>query len=208
MQEIKVIVFGATGLCGKHIVKQCLEQNMAVTLYQRNAESSIPESDCVIGDLFEEAKIANAIKDMDVIISSIGNRNYEDATQVVTPFVKLICKNITQHQRFIVVAGSGLMLHDYKTLRRELPGQPEFLVNQRTDHWDAYCHLAPLDINYLVICPTMMVEGEKDGNYVFKEKYFPQTEAKQVYAGNVADFIVKEIVNNNYKQSRIGIANK
>ncbi len=61
-----------------------------------------------------------------MIVSTVGNRNYEDPTQVVTPLVKIISKHISQVQRFIVVAGSGLTLFNYNTLRRDLAGQPEF----------------------------------------------------------------------------------
>ena len=54
----------------------------------------------------------------------------------------------------------------------------------------------------------MMVEGDADGNYVFEDKYFPKSESKQVFAGNVAHFIASEIVNQHFKQTRIGIVNK
>jgi putative NADH-flavin reductase len=206
--KIKVIVFGATGLVGKHIVKQSLEKGNEVTVYTRQNKFPNDNVKVISGELNDDDKIAEIIKEYDVIVSSIGNRNYEDPTPVVTPFVKLISKQISQKQRFILVAGSGLTLFNFNTLRRDLPGQPEFLKNQRADHWDAYCHLAPLDINYLVICPTMMVEGDADENYVFEEKYFPTTESKQVFAGNVAHFVAKEIVEQKYKQTRIGIVNK
>lgn len=204
---MKVIVFGATGLAGKHIVTESLKHGNEITVYVRQTQFPMDNVSVISGEITDEAKIAEAIKGYDVIVSSIGNRDYEDPTQVVTPFAKLITKHITQEQRFITVAGSGLMLFDFNTLRRDLPGQPEFLKHQRADHWDAYCHLAPLDINYLVICPTMMVEGDSNGNYVFEEKYFPKTGEKQVFAGNVAHFIAKEIVEQKFKQTRIGIAN-
>jgi hypothetical protein len=53
-----------------------------------------------------------------------------------------------------------------------------------------------------------MIEGEADENYVFDERYFPKTDSKQVFAGNVAHFIAKEIREQKFKQTRIGIANK
>ncbi len=157
----------------------------------------------ISGEITNEEQVIDAIKNFDVIISSVGNRNYEDNTQVVTPFVKIIAKNILKEQRFIVVAGSGLTLFNFNTLRRDLPGQPEFLKNQRNDHWDAYCHLSPLDINYLIICPTMMVDGDADEKYVFDEIYFPNTSSKSVSAGNVAHFIAKEIIEVKYKKQEL-----
>jgi len=204
----KVIVFGATGLMGLQIVKENLKTGNDVTVYIRQAEFLIENVDLITGELSDKTKITESIKGFDVIVSAVGNRNYEDPTQVVTPLVKTIIKAIAENQRFIVIAGSGLTLFDSKTLRRDLPGQPEFLKNQRADHWEAYCLLAPLDINHLVICPTMVVAGDADGNYLFGDKYFPKSDQKQVFAGNVAHFIAKEINEEKFNQTRIGVVTK
>jgi putative NADH-flavin reductase len=202
----KIIVFGATGLMGKQIVKENLKTGNEVSVYIRQTEYS--ENVAIItGELNDETKIAEAIKGFDVIISSVGNRNYEDPTMVVSLVGKLLAKLVAPNQRLILVAGSGLTLHDSKTLRRNLAGQPEFLKHQRNDHWDAYTNIAPLDINYLFICPTMVVEGDADGDYLSQEIYFPKSEAKQILAGNVGHFIAKEITENKFKKTRIGLVN-
>jgi len=202
----KVIVFGATGLIGKQIVKENIKAGNEVTVYIRQAEYSEPVH-IITGELNDDIKITEAIKNFDVIVSAVGNRNYEDPTMVVAPIVKLMVKFISENQRLILVLGSGLTLFDAKTLRRNLPGQPDFLKNQRADHWEAYTDIAPLDINYLFICPTMVVEGDADGNYISQENYFPKSEAKQIFAGNVGHFVANEIVENKYSKTRIGLVN-
>lgn len=101
----------------------------------------------------------------------------------MSSFVRVVVKLIEPNQRLIVVSGSGLTLADARTLRRNLPGQREFLKNQREDHWEAYCALSPLDIDYLVVCPTMMVAGSADDNYTVEVTYFPKDAAKEVSAG-------------------------
>lgn len=205
---MKVIVFGATGLVGKHIVKENLKLGNEVTVYIRQNEFLIEGVKIISGELDDKTKISAIIRDYDAIACSVGNRDLDDTTQVLTPFVKLITRHISQQQRFIVVAGSGLTLINFSTLKRDLPGQPAFLKNPRADHWDAYSYLSALDLNYLVICPTMIVEGDADGNYLFEEKYFPKSESKEILAGNVGHYIAKEIREQNYKQTRIGLVNK
>lgn len=203
----KVIVFGATGLMGKQIVKENIKVGNEVSVYIRQTE--YPENvNIITGELDDESKIAAAIKNFDVVVSAVGNRNYEDPTMVVAPVGKLLAKLVSDNQRLIIVGGSGLTLHDSKTLRRDLAGQPEFLKNQRADHWETYTNIAPLDINYLFICPTMVVEGDADGNYLSQENYFPKSEAKQISAGNVGHFIATEIVENKFNKTRIGLVNK
>ncbi len=191
---------------GKQIVKENLKLGNEVTVYIRQTE--YPENVSIVtGELNDEAKIAEAIKNYDVIVSAVGNRNYDDPTMVVAPIGKLLAKLISENQRLILVAGSGLTLFDAKTLRRDLAGQPEILKNQRADHWEAYINIAPLDINYLFICPTMVIEGNADGNYLAQENYFPKSESKQIFAGNVGRFIAQEIEENNYSKTRIGLVN-
>lgn len=202
----KVIVFGATGLMGKQIVKENLKAGNEVSVYIR--QTDYPENvNIITGELNDEAKIAANIKGFDVIVSAVGNRNYEDPTMVVAPIGKTLAKFVSEEQRLILVAGSGLTLHDSKTLRRDLAGQPEFLKHQRADHWEAYTSIAPLDLNYLFICPTMVVEGDADGNYFSQENYFPKSEAKQISAGNVGHFITKEISEAKFNKTRIGLVN-
>ena len=202
----KVIVFGGTGLMGKQIVKENIKAGNEVAVYIRQTEYTEPLN-IITGELDDEIKIAEAIQSFDVVVSAVGNRNYEDPTMVVAPFGKLLAKLVSENQRLILVAGSGLTLFDNKTLRRDLAGQPEFLKNQRADHWEAYTNIAPLDINYLFICPTMVVEGDADGKYLSQENYFPKSEAKQIFAGNVGHFIANEIVENKYNKTRIGLVN-
>ncbi|UKB78309.1 NAD(P)-dependent oxidoreductase [Chryseobacterium sp. MEBOG07] len=202
----KVIVFGATGLMGKQIVKENLKAENEVSVYIRQNE--YPENVTIItGELNDEIKIAEGIKGFEVIVSAFGNRNYEDPTMIVAPVGKLLAKLVFNNQRLIIVGGSGLTLQDSKTLRRDLVGQPGFLKNQRVDHWEAYTNIAPLDINYLFICPTMVIEGYADGNYLSQENYFPKSEAKQISFGNVGYFIAQEITRNEFNKTRIGLVN-
>ena len=205
---MKVIVFGATGLVGKQIVKESLKLGNEVTVYTRQAEFPINGVKIISWELDDEAKISAIIRDFDAIACAVANRDIEDPTQVLTPLVKLVTKHLSKEQRFIVVAGSGLTLLNFNTLRRDLPGEPASLKNPRADHWDAYTYLAALDINYLVVCPTMIVEGDSDGNYLFEEKYFPQSESKEIFAGNVGHYIAEEFNEQNFKQTRIGLVNK
>ncbi|MEZ7505956.1 NAD(P)-dependent oxidoreductase [Flavobacterium sp. Arc2] len=202
----KVIVFGATGLMGKQIVKENIKAGNEVSVYIRQTE--YPENvNTITGNLDDETKIAEAIKGFDVIVSAVGNRNYDDPTMVVAPVGKLLTKVVADNQRLIIVGGSGLTLFNKNTLRRDLAEQPEFLKNQRADHWEAYTNIAPLDINYLFVCPTMVVEGDADRNYLSQENYFPKSEAKQISAGNVGHFIAQEIIENKFNKTRIGLVN-
>jgi len=203
----KVIVFGATGLMGKQIVKENIKAGNEVTVYIRQTEYSEPVN-IITGELNDDRKIVKAIKDFDIIVSAVGNRNYEDPTKVVSPLTRLLSKSVTDHQRLIVVFGAGLMLVAKNMMLKETGKDNYTLKNQRADHWEAFTNLLPLDINYLMICPTWVIEGDADENYLIGDIYFPKSDKIQVLAGNVGHFIAKEINENKFNKTRIGLVNK
>jgi len=203
----KVIVFGATGLMGKQIVKENIKAGNEVTAYIRQTEYSEPVN-IITGELNDDRKIVKAIKDFDIIVSAVGNRNYEDPTKVVSPLTRLLSKSVTDHQRLIVVFGAGLMLVAKNMMLKETGKDNDTLKNQRADHWEAFTNLLPLDINYLMICPTWVIEGDADENYLIGDTYFPKSDKIQVLAGNVGHFIAKEINENKFNKTRIGLVNK
>jgi putative NADH-flavin reductase len=127
---------------------------------------------------------------------------------VVSPLTMLLSKSVKDHQRLIVVFGAGLMLVEKNTMLKEMDKDNDTLKNQRADHWEAFTNLLPLDINYLMICPTWVIEGDADGNYLTGDTYFPKSDKIQILSGNVGHFIANEIKENKYQKTRIGLVNK
>ena len=203
----KVIVFGATGLMGRQIVKENTKVGNNVTVYIRQPSYEIENVNVFTGELTDEMKIKKVIEGFEVIVSSIGNRNYSDPTKIVSPLTRILSKSIKDSQRLIVVFGAGLMLLTENTLMKEIDNDNGELKNQRADHWEAFCNLFSLDINFLMICPTWVIPGDSDGNYLYRDTYFPLSDKIQVSAGNVGLFIAKEITEKKFNKTRIGLVN-
>lgn len=82
---------------GKQIVKENIKVGNQVSVYIRQTE--YPENvNIITGELNEENKIAEAIKGFDVIVSALGNRNFDDPTMVVAPVGKLLAKLVSDSQ--------------------------------------------------------------------------------------------------------------
>lgn len=73
---MQVLVVGATGQTGKHIVKELVKRNIAVTALVRNldkAEELLPsETKLVLGDVTKPDTITQAISDCDMLICATG----------------------------------------------------------------------------------------------------------------------------------------
>ena len=74
---MKVVVFGATGTIGKHVIDQSLEQGHVVTAFCRNStkleEFKQGNLKTAMGDVFNSADVVKAIKGQDVVIIALGS---------------------------------------------------------------------------------------------------------------------------------------
>lgn len=206
----KTLVFGATGLAGSQIVAESLKAEHQVTAYIRQETYPLQHQNLHIvkGNLEDENAIQKAMEGQEVIVSAVGNMNLEDSTMVVTPLVKRILAYLKPTQRLIILLGSGSLLHDFKTMRRDLPNQSAMFRYPRADHWETLISVSPLDVDYTFVCPPQIKAGEADGNYNTQKLYFPADSQAFITAGNIGQFVANEIEKQIFLRTRVGIATK
>ncbi len=206
----RILVFGATGLAGKQIVVESLRAGHVVTVYIRKDTYPFQHPNLTVlqDSLENDVSIQRAMQGQDVIISAVGNMDLNDSTMVVAPLATRIIKVIDASQRFICLLGSGSLLHDFKTMRKDLPNQSNMFQYPRADHWETMISILPLDIDYTFICPPQIKAGEADGNYNTSQLYFPENSQGYITAGNLGNFVAQEISNQAFLRTRVGIANK
>lgn len=82
---MKVLVAGATGRTGKHIVRELVKNNIPVKALVRNLEKGkqiLPqEAELVVGDVLNKKSLENAITDCDILICATGATPSFDFTQ-------------------------------------------------------------------------------------------------------------------------------
>ncbi|WP_152048628.1 NAD(P)-dependent oxidoreductase [Aureimonas psammosilenae] len=70
----KLLVLGATGGTGRHIVRQAVEQGYDVTVLARSAEkaSKLNGATIVVGDALDPAAVRRSLEGRDAVISALG----------------------------------------------------------------------------------------------------------------------------------------
>lgn len=205
---INVIVFGANGLSGSQVVKETLARGHRVTAFVRRADGLVAQDRLTImtGNPLDPLDVEQAVADHDVVVTCVGNMNFDDPTPVLTQFVTAALPSIGD-RRFIVQHGSGMMLHDKLTLRRDLPDRPANLRYPREDHYDAYLKYALLDLDWLAVCPPWIVAGDGNGKYRSADLHFPKDAPSpaKVTAGNLGQFIANEVTNPAFSRTRVTV---
>ncbi len=110
---MQVLVVGATGQTGKHIVKELLKRNITVTALVRNLEKAqelFPSGvDFVVGDVTQPKAITEAISRHDILICATGatpSFNFTEPYQVDYQGTKNLVNLAKEHdiKHFVIVS--------------------------------------------------------------------------------------------------------
>jgi putative NADH-flavin reductase len=109
---MKIVIFGASGGTGQHLVQQALAQGHTVTAFARRPDSILaspsPGLTVLSGDIHDSRAIAAAIAGQDAVFSALGARNL-GRSDVLEAGVRNILAGMAAHGvgRIIVLGASG-----------------------------------------------------------------------------------------------------
>jgi len=209
-----ITVFGATGQVGRRIVNIALEQGHHVRAFGRNIESLIDKDiadnnlEAIKGYVFDEAEVYEAVKGTDAVLSALGGaRDGSDKTR------SLGIKNIVAQmqkagvKRIIALGGMGSLKSDDHEYIINRPGYPIKFIPVSKEHLQAYLYLKDSGLEWTFIGAPDILDKDADGKYTTNAEYPPVTSINKINAGNIADFMLKEITERGYLQQRAGISN-
>ncbi len=116
----EILIFGGTGTSGKGIVEETLKKGMKVSVLSRSGEMDLTHNNLTVikGDANSRDDIKNAIEGKDVIVSAIGNRDYQSPILVCYPALHNIIECIKPNQRLISIGAPSILQVDENTLMR------------------------------------------------------------------------------------------
>lgn len=207
----KVIVFGAAGRTGKYVVQYALDAGYAVTAFVHRNTVPVQHYNLTIveGDVLDAEKISALIKGHDVVISTLGAPSIEgDAVNLMSNAMKVFIAGMQQHgvKRMLAVGGLGVLQMNETTQLLYKPDYPQQYFNIGEGHNKVYKVLQASNTNWTFICCPDIIDGPRTGKYQVKKDY-PADGLYQIYTGDIADFMLKEIAENKFVQTRVGIAN-
>lgn len=111
---MKVVIFGATGLSGKVILKEALSKNHQVTILVRNAKDvTIQDKNLTVvqGSVLDKNTVNEVLKNQDAVIQSlgVGGKGNGKPTTFVSDANKIIIEEMekTNVKRYIAMSNIG-----------------------------------------------------------------------------------------------------
>ena len=204
---MKIIVFGATGGVGQHVVKQALEKGFEVTAFVRTPskiEIVHDQLHILQGDAFNKEEVAAAIAGHDAVVSCLGSsQGMKKSTELEEMTKNIVSEMQAQHvKRIVYTASAGI--------NKEIPGVTgkvvmKMLKNALIDHRNAVDYIKAHGLNYTIVRPMGLTNGDLTEKYRESKTSVPD-KSKSISRADVAHFIVKALSDEQYENSSVGIA--
>lgn len=203
---MKLALFGATGRVGRYIVKMALRDGHDVKALVRTPDfDSHPHLEVIVGNVRNAEDIQRTIQGADAVISAIGT----DRTTTLSDATPLIAKAMEAEgvKRIITIGTAGILNSRLSPglLRYQGGDSKRQLTFAAEEHEKAYKTLEQSGLDWTIVCPTYLPDGEPKGYFRFEENYLPE-DGKEITAGDTALFAYEQLESDDFLKSRVGIA--
>lgn len=207
-------VFGATGMVGKHIVKNALALGHNVKAFGRNVESLIDEDlrnenlVSIKGYVFNEDDVFNAVKGSDAILSALGG-SFDGTDKTRSLGIKNIITQMEKAgiKRIVALANLGILNADDGTLLMDKPSYPKAFLPVGKEHLQACLFLKESNLDWTIVGSPDIVDAEATGEFITAADRPPSSNKGKINAGDLALFMISEAAKNQYINNRVGISN-
>lgn len=206
-----IIVFGATGMMGKEVVKQALYNGNTVKAFGRNIfTEGLPDDDkleLIQGALFDEGEVYKAIKGCDAVVSVIGGAT-DGADKTRSLGIKNIVKQMEKAgiKRIVALGGVGVLDAADGKLIMEAEDFPVQYYAVSAEHKKALEFLQTGSLDWTFVCPPMIVEAPPTGVFHVAANQLPEPNSFKINSGDLALFMLKEMGQNAFVHQRVGIS--
>jgi uncharacterized protein len=205
---MNILVLGATGRVGSHIITYALNDKHNVTLLVRTPEKiQVKNKNLTIiqGNVLNRNDIVRAIRGIDIVISALNT----DGSTTLSESMPLIINAMEKEgiKRIITVGTAGILQSRItpSLLRYQSSESKQKSTRAAKEHHNVYKMLKQSSLDWTIVCPTYLPEGERLGKYRINRDYLPEGGIK-ISVLDTAEFTYKQIGTSDYIKERVGIA--
>ncbi|HET7090959.1 MAG TPA: SDR family oxidoreductase [Anaerolineae bacterium] len=208
---MRLVIFGASGRTGRHLIMQALEQGHTVTAFARTPgkiQTNHARLHIVQGNVLDAMAVEKAVAGHDAVLCALGV-NRDDPTTALAEGTRHILQAMEKHgvRRMVCVSAAGF-----------LGEQADFLIGKilfwyfgrfLTRLFDAmkrqYQELEKSAVDWIAVRPLLLDEGPRRGNYRIAVVGIP-SRGYRINTGDVAEFMLQQLTNGEYVRKAPAIA--
>ena len=206
---MKLYMLGLTGRVGNKIAEYALEDGIDVHALVRDPEK-IPSNltqqiSYTKGDVLHKNEVEESMKGCDLVVSALST----DGGNVLSESMPILVEAMKKEgiSRIITIGTAGILESRTESgvLRYQSSESKRKLTRAAEDHHKAFTILKESGLDWTIICPTYLPDGEATGVYRIEKDYLP-VDGTRITTGDTAHFASSLLKESRFLQLRVGIA--
>lgn len=204
---MNITLFGSTGRVGSEILKLALRDGHHVTALVRTP-SKLPTHNnlsILTGDIRDKELVSQAIENADAVMSAIGT----DKTTTLTDAIPFIIEAMQTGnvERIITIGTAGILQSrtDPDMYRFQSTESKRRLTFAAEEHAKVYEQLNNAGLEWTIICPTYLPDGEATGQWRTERNFLPE-DGVEISVGDTALCAYNELLDPQFIGTRVGLA--
>ncbi len=188
---MRLVLFGATGRTGRHLLEQALAQGHTVTAFARDPGPLAPQDRLTIvqGDVLNLTHVEGAVKNQDVVFSALGGIRTLATERILAAMEKLGVP------RFICESAYGVGESRNRSLYALVAWQLAKVGFEDTERQERLIRQSRLE--WIIVRPTRLTDEPKRGIYRAGVGLRVGPFAR-IGRADVADFMLQQLTDNTY----------
>ena len=202
---MKILIFGASGKTGREVVIQALSLGHEVTAFlHEKTLGKTKKLNHIHGDVLEAQNVVYAMQaGFDVVISCLGN-NHEKINSCSDGIKNIInACYLCGNTRFIAISSLGVA-PEFNSFYFNTIVRPLYLNDIHTDLGKMEKIIEASKLLWTIVRPPQLVDKNRTGVYRLITKP-EEPKLTEISRSDVADFIIKEILNPNFIRQKVAI---
>lgn len=205
---MNILILGATGRVGGHITNYAYKDGHSIKVLTRSPEKlALTDKQLTIvkGNVLHRSDVEAAMRGTEIVISALNT----DGTTTLSESMPYIIQAMSKEkvQRIITVGTAGILQSrsDVNLLRYESNESRQRSTRAAEEHRKVYELLQHSSLDWTIVCPTYLPDGEYIGKFRQERNYLP-IDGMEISVPDTARFTYDQIYSNEYIRSRVGIA--
>lgn len=208
---MKLIIFGASGKTGTHLVKQALEAGYSVTAFVRDPLKLTVKHEKLelsTGNVIYPQAVDNAVAGHDAVLVALGTSS-TGKTTIRSEGTKHIIVAMKKHsvKRLIVMTSMG----SHESRQQLAFAAKAFfkvaLKNVIKDHELQEDYVRESSLDWVIVRPSGLTDAEKTGSYKLALANDASLKAGRIARADVADFMLKQVKDDSYLGKAVSVTN-
>ncbi len=201
---MNLVIFGASGRTGRHLIEQALQQNHTITAFARTPNKIQIKHErlrIVQGNIHDMDMVEQSVKGHDVVLCALGV-NRDEAETALAEGTRNIIQAMKKHgiQRIICVSAIGFLdeKSDFLIGKVYLWFFGRFLQKLFGAMKGQYQELKESGLEWIAVRPFLLDEGSRKGDYRVVTTDGIPSKGYRINTGDVAEFMLKQLKSYEY----------